>query len=163
MKTPPKLRPRNSCICLCVSRYTNIQIVPIFFSSVGGVNACAGVLFQYNKGPQIFILEFHLQYWTRYNHVRASCSKSVAGFRASGLLSCSHQPDITMRAFAFLALPSYFYELLTGYAPRKGTDLMYKLWILPARCKFTIKFHPACCMKLDICRLPQVVKTTCFL
>ena len=44
---PPTLRPRNPCICPCVSRRrrsTNIQIEPIFFSSAGGVNACAGVL-----------------------------------------------------------------------------------------------------------------------
>ena len=43
IKTPfPTLRPRNSCICPCLSRRRRSTH---FFSSAGGVNACAGVLF----------------------------------------------------------------------------------------------------------------------
>ena len=46
---PPTLRPRNPCICPCLScRWRSAQIsrlCPISFSSAGGANACAGVLF----------------------------------------------------------------------------------------------------------------------
>ena len=37
----PTIRPRNSCICPCLSRR---RCSTHFFSSAGGVNACAGVL-----------------------------------------------------------------------------------------------------------------------
>ena len=53
-RPPPTLRPRNSCISLCLSRrrrstqISRIQIVPVF-SSAGGVNACAGVLFKFKS------------------------------------------------------------------------------------------------------------------
>ena len=38
---PPTIRPRNSCICPYLSRRRRSTH---FFSSAGGVNACAGVL-----------------------------------------------------------------------------------------------------------------------
>ena len=43
------IRPRNSCICPCLSRRRRSTH---FFSSAGGVNACAGVLFP-NNVPEI--------------------------------------------------------------------------------------------------------------
>ena len=56
LRPPPTLRPRNPCICPCLSRRrrsTHIQIVPIFFSSAGGVNACAGVLLEFTMVKHI--------------------------------------------------------------------------------------------------------------
>ena len=41
---PPTIRPRNSCICPYLSRRRRSTH---FFSSAGGVNACAGVLLWY--------------------------------------------------------------------------------------------------------------------
>ena len=41
IKTPFPTRPRNSCICPCLSRRRRSTH---FFSSAGGVNACACVL-----------------------------------------------------------------------------------------------------------------------
>ena len=50
---PPAIRPRSSCICPCLSRRRRSTLRSThFFSSAGGVNAFAGVLFWFFFGVE---------------------------------------------------------------------------------------------------------------
>ena len=96
---PPTLRPRNSCICPCLSRrrrstqISRIQIVPVFLSA-GGVNARRLVTFQKSfiglKSSQNITLKYLGMY---VKHSLHTCKCSFSYFSSLYITKISNLID----------------------------------------------------------------------